>query len=162
MTSQAHNAHAAFLGQPGPPLEHGGRVYRARPLDQAAKAELERRLTAQAMAAAAMAPPAYRAEALAAVAAEAAGGAYGFYGQASQRALASPSGMLQLAAVLFGVEADEAAALVEARPEEAKAMLDLAVLESLPEASRRRVLAAREAARKAEAGEEARPTQAPA
>lgn len=155
--SQAHNAHAGLLGHAGPPLVHDGKTYRARPLDQGAKADLERLLTSRAFAAAALAPPGVRAEALAAVAVEAASGAYGFYGKASEQALRTPAGLLLLAAVLFGCTDEEAFRLVTERPDEVRALLDLAVLEALPEASRRAALAARERA-KQEAGEEARPT----
>lgn len=160
----SHTAHAGLLATPGPPLEHEGRLYRANPLDQNAKAEIERRLTAQAMHAASMAPPKMRGEAFAAVAADAAGGAYSFYGAASTRAMQSPSGILILASVLFRIEADEAVALIEAHPEEVKAILDLVVLESLSEAARARVLAERKAAAEPEkngrvgASEEGSPT----
>jgi hypothetical protein len=154
----AHQTHAAPLGLDGPPLEHQGRLYRCRPLDQRAKGELERRLVALAMRAAALAPPECRGEACAAVAAEAAGGAYGFYGARSQAALGSAAGLLALAATLFGVGEDEALALLDARPEECKALLHLAVLESLPAPLRERALAA---AREREAGGDANPTPAP-
>lgn len=162
MTDNGHTSHAGLLATAGPPIVHKGRTYRCAPLDQNKKAELERRLIGSAMSAAALAPEAVRTDVLAAVAAEAAGGAYGYYGAAHRRAMSTPSGIIVLASVLFGIDTDEAAELVNAQTDLVRAVVDLAVLESLPETVRVRELASRKKAKEEEAlaqETQARPTE---
>lgn len=139
---------ASALGSPLT-IAHKGRKYTVSPLTQDAKAAFERRLIEQAMAAAALAPVSYRLALLGQVAREAAQGEYAFYGKAGQAALGSPSGLVLLASVLCSCEPTEAIELMAEKGPELSAILDLAVLESMPDSVRATILDERQQAAQA-------------
>lgn len=61
-----------------------------------------------------------------------ASGRFSFYSEATQRAIQTPGGLLTLAAVLFGTDADTMARLMQERTDDVKSIIEGVLAESTP------------------------------
>lgn len=128
---------SSMLGAEAPPMEVEalGRKWHASPLTQASKAAWERRMKAAAKAALGEVcqgmPPAVQAAAAVELAERMASHQYAFFGPRSREALATPEGLADMAALVFGVARDEAESLLQAAPVETMAAVLATYKESL-------------------------------
>jgi hypothetical protein len=133
------------LGQPTWPIEHEGRHYRARVIDQQVKdafaSWLARRVIHEFLAACG---DGQYDQAVALVADRIAEGRYGFHGEIAQRALQQPDGVLALTRLVFDVSPPghpwravteaELTALMSAKGPEVKAVMQQVFARSFPRA----------------------------
>jgi hypothetical protein len=113
------------------------RTYKAGALTQGLKSAFERWLIARAMGAAGE-----NDRALSVVTRDVAKGVYSWHSEHCREALATFDGALKLACLLFKVTEDEMMRLIQARPKEVRALVQLALIESAPKEHRDKIIAA--------------------
>jgi hypothetical protein len=126
------------LGNDGPPheLEHNGKTYKVKLIDDYVAAEFEKWLFKQAKRALStdkdeLSPEEYR-QKLAALNEEFTDSAYSLMSPRGARALQSPQGMLVLSSMLFGCSQLEMAGLMVDQPQEVVSLIQLVMRESFP------------------------------
>lgn len=117
-------------------ISHNGQVFEFRLIDQAAKAEWEKRLYERAVAAvprlAGMKPAGWKENKLVELDDEFLSGGFAFLGERSAKALKTVEGMGLLLSILTGKDLNELTPLLVAKTAEIKALLHLILRESFP------------------------------